>query len=191
MVTPTATPRAPTESAGMPDEAVRGFVEAEQREERAINQVRSAAASPVPSPDREPGASGRRSRGPRAHCESSPRISQLAFDVETPAPSFLTRVSRARSILGATTARPPSEPRKAKRGDDDDAKGLLLEMEPSGSQRTPGIEEYTHPLWARVHLEAAMASPSRHHLDRSVCPFFLRSRRLAVQTGAVQKRTIQ
>ena len=178
----------------MPDEAVRGFVEAEQRDERVINQVRSAAASPVPSPDREPGASGRRSRGPRAHCESSPRISQLAFDVETPAPSFLTRVSRARSILGATTARPPSEPRKTAKpaGDDGHAKGsLLLEMEPSGSQRTPGIEEYTHPLWARVHLEAAMASPSRHHLDRSVCPFFLRSAGLSVQTGAVQKLTIQ
>ena len=171
MVTPTATRRAPTESAGMPDEAVRGFVEAEQREERAANRVRSAAASPVPSPDREPGASGRSSRGPRAHCENSPRISQLAFDVETPVPSFLTRVSRARSILAATAGRPPSEPRKAKRGDDDAKGSLLLEMQPSGRQRTPGIEEYTHPLWARTHLEAAMTSPSRHHLDRSVCPF--------------------
>ena len=171
MVTPTATPRAPTESVGMPDKTIRGFVEAEQWEERAANRVRSAAASPVSSPDREPGASaGRSSRGPRAHCENSPRISQLAFDVETPVPSFLTRVSRARSILAATAGRPPSEPRKAKRGDDDAKGSLLLEMQPSGRQRTPGIEEYTHPLWARTHLEAAMASPSRHHLDRSVCP---------------------
>jgi len=157
----------------MPDEVVRGFVEAEQRDECVINQVRSAAASPVPSPDREPGASGggRSSRGPRVHCENSPRISQLAFDVETPVPSFLTRVSRARSILAATAGRPPSVPRKAKRGDDDAKGSLLLEMQPSGRQRTPGIEEYTHPLWARTHLEAAMGSPSRHHLDRSVCPF--------------------